>query len=154
MHIRTLSTATVAAVVSAVILLPACGADKATHADFSAKVKSICAASSKRHQAVAPDFDFKSFDPRTSDLSTIVPVIEGHLAISRETVAQLAKVDGPEADVKALSNHMALADRLHDLATKEIAAAKAGDRDKFMSLTSKEEALQSQGDPKDPAANC
>lgn len=129
-------------IASGFAILGACGDDKPSHEAFGKQVQAICAAGGERHSAVAPDFDFNAFNPETSDLATIVPVIEQHLAIGKETVAQLKRLEGPKDDEETRDEVVAIADEIHELGAAEAAAAKAGDRAEFQRLTSEEEVVQ------------
>lgn len=135
--------------VTVALPMAACSDDGPDQEAFEAKVAEICAASGKRHAAVAPDFDFAAFDPATSDLSTIVPVIEEHLAIGAETVDRLGDVEGPDDDEDRLRAFIEIVERIHEVGAEEVEAAERGDREAFVELTSQEEELHSEL-PDDP----
>jgi hypothetical protein len=151
---RPIRSAAVLGVVLAGGTLAACGDDTPSHTAFEDHVAEICASSGERHAGVLPEFDFAAFDPATSDLAEIVPVIEGHLAIGRETSDQLERVDGPDEDERRLSTFLELADRIHELGDAEIEAAEAGDRARFTRLTDEEGALQEEATSDATFAGC
>lgn len=133
---------TIIGAVSAVGLLAgACGDSRPSAEAFAERVTSICAATQQRHDEAARGFDFESFDPETSNLATIVPLIEANVAIGREANRELKKVRGPKAEEAQLEQYVAVSDQMHALGEKEAEAARRGDRAAFMALIEEEDAL-------------
>ena len=133
---------TVIGAVSAVGLLAgACSDSRPSAEAFAERVSSICATTQQRHDEAAKNFDFESFDPDTSDLATIVPVIEKNVAIGREANRELKKVRGPKEDEAKLQQYVTVAGQMHALGEKEADAARRGDRAAFKALIEEEDAL-------------
>lgn len=133
------------------LLAAGCGAEsRPSHADFVKEVRKICSATQARHDRAAKGFDVKSFDPDSSDLSTIVPLIERNVAIGRDAARELSNVRGPEEDEARVRRFVATARRLHTLGDKEARAARRRDRAAFKSLIAEEDALHKElGDDPD-----
>ncbi len=127
-----------------VLLGTACGESTPSSEAFTKRVKSICTVSQQRHDEAARGFDFESFNPDTSELSSIVPLIEKNVAIGREAARELEKVRGPEADEAVLRQYVAVAGQMHALGDREAEAARRGDRAAFKQLTAEEDALVAQ----------
>lgn len=134
--------ANVIGAVSALALFAGACADSRPSAEaFAERVTSICATTQQRHDEAARGFDFESFDPDTSNLATIVPVIEKNVAIGREANRELKKIRGPKAEEAKLQQFVAVAAEMHALGDKEAEAARRGDRAAFKALTEQEDAL-------------
>ncbi len=142
-------TTMIGAVSAIGLLVSACNDSRPSADAFAERVTSICAATQQRHDEAARGFDFEAFNPDTSDLATIVPLIEKNVAIGRESAAELKKVRGPKADEAKLHQYVAVAGQMHALGEKEAAAARRGDRKAFKELTAQEDALVSKL-PDDP----
>ena len=119
----------------------ACSDSRPSAEAFAERVASICAATQQRHDEAARGFDFEAFDPDTSNLATIVPVIEKNVAIGREANRELKKVRGPKAEEAKLEQFVTVAAQMHALGDKEADAARRGDRAAFKALIEEEEAL-------------
>jgi hypothetical protein len=135
-------------------LAPACSDDRPSHEAWTKKLKSICAATAQRRETAVGDFDFDSFDPKTSDLAPIVPIIEQQVAIGTEAVDQLDRVRGPKKDEEFLDAHIEAARKVHALGLKEADAARAGDRAEFLKLIGQEDALMSKAPSNEILDNC
>ncbi len=128
--------------VSAIGLMAgACSDSRPSAEAFAERVTSICAATQQRHDEAARGFDFEGFNPDTSNLATIVPVIEKNVAIGREANRELKKVRGPKAEEAKLQQFVAVAAQMHALGEKEADAARRGDRAAFKALIEEEDAL-------------
>ena len=123
------------------LLTVACSDARPSSEAFGQQVKRICAATQQRHDQAAAGFDFESFNPDTSDLATIVPVIEKNVAIGQEARRELKKVRGPRADEAKLEQYVAIAGQIHALGAREADAARRGDRATFKDLIAEEDAL-------------
>lgn len=140
-----LSRPKVIAAVSAMALVAvACSDSRPSGEAFAERVKSICAAAQQRHDEAAAGFDFESFDPDTSDLAAIVPLIEKNVAIGREANRELKKVRGPKADEAKLQQVLTVAGQMHELGDKEADAARRGDRTAFKALIAQKDALMAE----------
>jgi hypothetical protein len=131
------------------LLTAACGDDRPSREALTERVTEICEAAGERHEQAASGFDFEAFDPETSDLAKIVPLVEQNVAIGRETANELDKVRGPEADEDTIDRWIDVNNKIADNADDMIAAARDGDRGQFMSLGAAEEELHAEF-PDDP----
>lgn len=122
-------------------MVGACRDSRPSAEAFGERVTSICVATQQRHDEAARGFDFEAFDPETSNLATIVPVIEKNVAIGRDAVRELKKVRGPKTEEAKLQQFLAAAVRVHALGEKEADAARSGDRAAFKALNEQEDAL-------------
>ena len=133
---------TVIGAVSAIGLLAgACSDSRPSAEAFAERVTSICAATQQRHDEAAKGFDFESFNPDTSNLATIVPLIETNVAIGREANRELKKVRGPEAEEAKLEQYVTVSAQMHALGVREADAARRGDRAAFKALIEEEDTL-------------
>ena len=126
------------------LLTAACGDDRPSAATHSERVTEICQAAGERHEEAAAGFDFDSFNPETSNLADIVPLIEENVAIGRETATELDKVRGPEAAEDKVQAWIAVNEKVAVNAEDMIAAARSGDRQQFMLLGATEEGLHAE----------
>ena len=134
--------------VAAAVLFSGCGDKTPSHSVFAARVKAICEATGKRHDQAAQGFDFQAFDPDTSDLAPLIPIIEKNVAIGRDTAKQLDALRGSSADVAKVDKWLAPAGKLHEIGDRELAAVRVGDRAAFKALAQQEDNLHgSEGDP-------
>ena len=130
---------------SAVALLAAgCGDDRPSREALTERVTEICQTAGERHEQAASGFDFEAFDPTTSDLTEIVPLIEQNVAIGRETATELDKVRGPKVDEDKVHRWIEVNDEIAENAEELIAAANDGDRQQFMVLGAAEEELHAE----------
>lgn len=134
-------TTMIGAVSAIGLLAGACGDSRPSAEAFAERVTSICAATQQRHDEAARGFDFEAFNPDTSNLATIVPVIEKNVAIGREANRELKKVRGPKAEEAKLQQYVTVAAQMHALGEKEAEAARRGDRVAFKALIEEEDAL-------------
>ena len=123
------------------VLAAACGDDRPSSEEFRAKVTEICQATGARHEEASSGFDFESFDPATSDLSEIVPLIEDNAAIGREAATELNKLRGPKADEETVDVWIEVEKRVADNAADMIEAANSGDSDQFLAFVAVEDEL-------------
>lgn len=133
-----------AAVAFLVAVLAACGDDRPSREALTQRVAEICASAGERHEEAAAGFDFATFDPTTSDLTEVVPLIEQNVAIGKETATELDKVRGPKADEATIDRWIAVNDAIAVNASELIVAAREGDRDEFMALAGAEEELHAE----------
>lgn len=119
----------------------ACGDSRPSAEAFAERVTSICAATQQRHDEAARGFSFEAFNPDTSNLATIVPLIEKNVAIGREANRELKKIQGPKAEEAKLQQFVSVAAQMHALGEKEADAARRGDRAAFKALIEEEDAL-------------
>ena len=122
-------------------LVAGCGDDRPSREALTEQVTEICQAAGERHEQAAAGFDFESFDPDTSDLNEIVPLIEQNVAIGRETATELDKVRGPEAAEADIGRWIDVNAQIADNADEMLDAARAGDREQFKALGAAEEEL-------------
>lgn len=122
----------------------ACGDDRPSREALADQVTKICQAAGERHVDAANGFDFESFDPTTSDLSEIVPLIEQNVAIGREAATELDKVRGPKADEDTIDRWIEVNAQIAENADEMIDAARQGDSERFMALGATEEELHAE----------
>ena len=134
-------TTMIGAVSAIGLMAGACGDSRPSAEAFAERVTSICAATQQRHDEAVRGFDFEAFNPDTSDLATIVPVIEKNVAIGREANRELKKVRGPKSEEAKLQQYVTVAAQMHALGEKEADAARRGDRAAFKALIEQEDAL-------------
>lgn len=127
--------------VAAAVLFSGCADKTPSHSVFAARVKAICEATGKRRDQAAQGFDFQSFDPDTSDLAPLIPIVEKHVVIGRDTAAQLDALRGSVSDVAKVDKWLALAAKMHEIGDRELAALRAGDRAAFKALGQQEDNL-------------
>jgi hypothetical protein len=139
----------IAAVGATTALTAACGDDRPSEQALTERVTEICQASGERHEAAAAGFDWASFDPETSDLTELVLLIEENVAIGRETSNELDKVRGPESEEAKVDRWIEVNGKIAVGAAQMADAARADDRETFMTLGAAEEELHAQF-PDDP----
>jgi hypothetical protein len=125
-------------------LVAGCGEDRPSREALADRVTEICAASGERHEEAAAGFDFASFDPDTSDLTELVPLIEQNVAIGRETSTELDKVRGPVDAEADIDRWIAVNAKIAENASEMVDAARQGDREQFKALGGAEEELHDQ----------
>jgi hypothetical protein len=134
----------IAAVGVTTALTAACGDDRPSEQALTDRVTEICQATGERMGASVADFDWASFDPETSDLSAIAPLIEEHVAIAREASNELDNVRGPTSEEAKIERWIEVNDAVAENAEGMVAAARTGDREQFMASMGTEEELMAQ----------
>lgn len=129
------------------MLAAACGDDPPSSEEFSEKVTEICQATGQRHEEASAGIDFSTFDPNTSDLAELVPVIEENVAIGREAATELNKLRGPKTDEEKVDLWIEIEEEMVDNAADMVAAANSGDREQFMAFAAHEEELLAEYGP-------
>jgi hypothetical protein len=134
----------IAAVGVTTALTAACGDDRPSEQALTDRVTEICLATGERMGATGEDFDWASFDPETSDLAAIAPLIEEHVAIASEASHELDKVRGPKSGEAKIDRWIEVNDAVAENAEVMIVAARTGDREQFMASMGAEEELMEQ----------
>ncbi|MBI4883611.1 MAG: hypothetical protein HY826_06090 [Actinobacteria bacterium] len=129
------------------MLAAACGDDRPSSEELKAKVTEICQATGQRHEEASKGFDFSTFDPDTSDLTALIPLIEDNAAIGREAATELNKLRGPKADEEQIDQWIAIEDEIAGNAAEMIDAINSGDREQFKALAAHEEELLAEYGP-------
>lgn len=122
----------------------ACGDDRPSSEALAEEVTEICQAAGERREQAAAGFDFEGFDPETSDLTVVIPLIEDNVAIGREVTNELDMVSGPKADEAKVDRWIEVNAQIADNADGLIDAAGRGDREQLMALSANEDELHGQ----------
>lgn len=134
----------IAAVGVTTALTAACGDDRPSEQALTDQVTEICQATGERHGAAVAGFDWASFDPETSDLTDIAPLIEENVAIAREASNELAELRGPKSEEAKIDRWIEVNDAVAENAERMIDAARTGDREGFLASAGAEEELMAQ----------